>query len=123
MTEFFLADSDATELLGQWLAATRPAQALVELPLDDWAYTSLANSSSASIWLPLDEAEYSFRALPVTCCSLPLEVSKVTLSDSTAISILLPLLDLRVMSSPVSRFPDFKVEPLELSKTLLNLQY
>ncbi len=31
MTEFFLADSDATELLGQWLAATRPPQALIEL--------------------------------------------------------------------------------------------
>ncbi|MGO4612047.1 tRNA (adenosine(37)-N6)-threonylcarbamoyltransferase complex ATPase subunit type 1 TsaE, partial [Variovorax sp. 2RAF20] len=31
MTEFFLADSNATELLGQWLAATRPPQALVEL--------------------------------------------------------------------------------------------
>ena len=27
MTDFFLADSDATELLGQWLAATRPPQA------------------------------------------------------------------------------------------------
>ncbi|PSD09784.1 hypothetical protein C7E14_22325 [Stenotrophomonas maltophilia] len=31
MTDFFLADSDATELLGQWLAATRPPQALIEL--------------------------------------------------------------------------------------------
>ena len=31
MIDFFLADSDATELLGQWLAATRPPQALVEL--------------------------------------------------------------------------------------------
>ncbi|MCU1090652.1 tRNA (adenosine(37)-N6)-threonylcarbamoyltransferase complex ATPase subunit type 1 TsaE [Stenotrophomonas maltophilia] len=31
MTEFFLADSDATERLGQWLAATRPPQALIEL--------------------------------------------------------------------------------------------
>ncbi|TGV34148.1 tRNA (adenosine(37)-N6)-threonylcarbamoyltransferase complex ATPase subunit type 1 TsaE, partial [Mesorhizobium sp. M8A.F.Ca.ET.142.01.1.1] len=28
MTDFFLADSDATELLGQLLAATRPPQAL-----------------------------------------------------------------------------------------------
>lgn len=31
MNEFFLADSDATERLGQWLAATRPPQALIEL--------------------------------------------------------------------------------------------
>ena len=31
MIDFFLADSDATELLGQWLAATRPPQALIEL--------------------------------------------------------------------------------------------
>ena len=31
MTDFFLADSDATELLGQWLATTRPPQALIEL--------------------------------------------------------------------------------------------
>ncbi|KOQ65581.1 tRNA (adenosine(37)-N6)-threonylcarbamoyltransferase complex ATPase subunit type 1 TsaE [Stenotrophomonas maltophilia] len=31
MNEYFLADSDATERLGQWLAATRPPQALIEL--------------------------------------------------------------------------------------------
>lgn len=31
MTDFFLADAEQTGALGQWLAATRPAQALVEL--------------------------------------------------------------------------------------------
>ncbi|KAF1015796.1 MAG: tRNA threonylcarbamoyladenosine biosynthesis protein TsaE [Stenotrophomonas maltophilia] len=34
MTDYFLADADQTERLGQVLAATRPAQALVELQGD-----------------------------------------------------------------------------------------
>lgn len=31
MIEFFLAQTEDTDLLGQWLAATRPAQAVVQL--------------------------------------------------------------------------------------------